>query len=130
MDGWLTVLETTLYQASTFCGSIMGTTVLPSSGILSPLSSPYIRKASPHCLLLFRQEMLCALLLAFASAGSSIAARMAMMAMTTSSSISVKARIKNLKERFTEVWLANFISIQHLSFTITNHPACYISETL
>src|SRR5271169_263273 len=42
------------------------------------------------CLTLLRQPVCCALRLAAASAGSNIAARMAMMAMTTSNSIKVK----------------------------------------
>src|SRR5437762_3103467 len=45
----------------------------------------------PICFWLFRHAMRCALALAFANAGSNSAARMAMMAMTTSNSISVKA---------------------------------------
>jgi hypothetical protein len=46
--------------------------------------------ASVSCLTLLTQRICWALALAFESAGNSIAARMAMMAMTTSSSISVK----------------------------------------
>src|SRR5512146_383658 len=82
---------TVLYQASTLAGSRMDRVVLPSSGILSSQSSAYILKANPHCFMLFMQVIACALDLALERAGSSIAARMAMMAMTTSSSMSVKA---------------------------------------
>ena len=46
----------------------------------------------PSCLQLLRQEICCALALALASAGNSMAAKMAMMAMTTSNSIKVNAR--------------------------------------
>ena len=46
--------------------------------------------ASINCLVLFMQEMPCALVFALAKAGRSNAARMAMMAITTSSSIRVK----------------------------------------
>jgi hypothetical protein len=42
--------------------------------------------------MLFKHDTLCALALAFDNAGNSIAARIAMMAITTKSSISVKAR--------------------------------------
>ena len=49
-----------------------------------------MRQPSMICLVLLIQEMDCAFCLALLSAGSSMAARMAMMAMTTSSSISVK----------------------------------------
>src|SRR6185369_11064174 len=44
------------------------------------------------CRSLLKQEMRCAFSLALARAGNNIAARMAMMAMTTSNSINVKAR--------------------------------------
>ena len=47
--------------------------------------------ANPSCLRLFVQAMRFAVSFAFASAGNSIPARMAMMAMTTSSSINVNA---------------------------------------
>ena len=47
-------------------------------------------QANPICFMLLKQEMPCARILAFDNAGNSIAARMAMMAMTTSNSISVK----------------------------------------
>src|ERR1700753_3815136 len=48
---------------------------------------------NPTCFKLFMHWMRLAFSLAEASAGSSIAARMAMMAMTTSSSINVKPRV-------------------------------------
>src|ERR1035437_9929111 len=47
-------------------------------------------QASIICLVLLMQEMLCAFCLAFVSAGKSIAARMAMIAITTSNSMRVK----------------------------------------
>ena len=47
--------------------------------------------ASPHCFRFDTQLILWAFSFAFESAGSNIAARIAMIAMTTSSSISVKA---------------------------------------
>ena len=50
----------------------------------------------PVCLRLFRQLVCLALALACASAGSSNAARMAMIAMTTSNSMSVKALQRSL----------------------------------
>src|ERR1035437_8570519 len=56
-----------------------------------------------------------------------------MMAMTTSSSISVNARRKNPAGWFAEDWCgarADFMSIQLLKFTIKNHRACYVLETL
>src|SRR5947208_11206830 len=61
------------------------------SGNESLASPAYMVRASPHCLQLLAQSTLSALALAFASAGNNKAARMAMMAMTTNSSMSVKA---------------------------------------
>ena len=52
----------------------------------------------PSCLPLLMHAMPCAFNLALPSAGNSSAARMAMMAMTTSNSISVNAR-------FLETWV-------------------------
>src|ERR1043165_9626574 len=63
---------------------------VPANGTPSRLSSAYIRQPRAICLLLFMQGMDCAFILALPNAGSSIAAKIAMMAMTTSSSISVK----------------------------------------
>src|SRR5438045_510020 len=57
----------------------------------------------PHCLTLLRQAVVCALALALASAGKSIAARMAMMAITTSSSIKVKAPEVTRRRRIADV---------------------------
>src|SRR5882724_876663 len=56
-----------------------------------PLSPAYITSARHNCFWLLMQMADCALRLAAASAGKSIAARMAMMAITTSSSMRVKA---------------------------------------
>src|SRR6266568_8462392 len=56
------------------------------------LSPAYMWKPSPICLLLLQQAMALALSLALPNAGRSIAARIAMMAITTSNSISVKPR--------------------------------------
>src|SRR6266704_1208013 len=92
MAGCLMLGATTLYQASTFSGATIGTIVLPSSGTLSSKSSAYILNANPHCLLLLRHAVAWALDLALLKAGNSMAARMAMMAMTTRSSIKVNAR--------------------------------------
>src|SRR5882724_8426415 len=55
------------------------------------LSSVYRRRASDNCLRLLRQEIFCPFIFALANAGNNMAARMAMMAITTSSSIRVKA---------------------------------------
>src|SRR5258706_15645560 len=59
-------------------------------GRKSLLSPAYIIIASPICLLLLRQTIALALDLALASAGSNIAARIAMIAMTTNNSMRVK----------------------------------------
>ena len=59
-------------------------------GRKSPLSFVYIESASPICFALLRQADACPLALALPRAGSSIPARIAMIAMTTRSSINVK----------------------------------------
>src|SRR2546430_1511098 len=64
------------------------------SGNRSRLSSAYIRMASPSCLILLAHLIFIALDFALARAGNSSAARIAMMAMTTSSSMSVKAAVQ------------------------------------
>src|SRR5436190_1723164 len=65
------------------------------TGRVSLLSLAYIVKARVDCLRLFMQLVRLARSFALASAGSSIAARIAMMAMTTSSSMSVNAEPTN-----------------------------------
>src|SRR5438045_1513734 len=57
-----------------------------------PLSEAYITQQRLSCLWLLMQLVVSARSLALPSAGSNIAARMAMMAMTTNSSIKVKPR--------------------------------------
>src|SRR6516162_8319369 len=57
---------------------------------MSWLSSEYMIQANPNCFWLLMQVAVVALSFARLRAGSSIAARMAMMAMTTSNSINVK----------------------------------------
>ena len=59
-------------------------------GTRSSYSWVYRVQASPSCFMLLRQAMPWALVLAFANAGKSRPARIAMMAMTTRSSIKVK----------------------------------------
>src|SRR5262245_61887479 len=59
---------------------------------LSLLSPAYMYHASASCFRLLTHRVVPALVLALASAGSNIPARMAMIAMTTSSSINVNAK--------------------------------------
>src|SRR6267142_3517536 len=61
------------------------------------LSLRYMAMPRPICLRLFMQRVWPALALALARAGRSIAARIAIMAMTTSSSIRVKARTRRVR---------------------------------
>ena len=63
------------------------------SGKIWLLSSRYILSAIPHWRRLPKQSVRLALSFALASAGKSIAARIAMMAITTSSSINVNPRL-------------------------------------
>src|SRR5438552_19040327 len=51
-------------------------------------------QARPSCFMLLKQEMPCALVLALLRAGTSIPARMAMIAITTSSSIRVNPVVR------------------------------------
>jgi hypothetical protein len=60
------------------------------SGKKSRLSPAYILIAKPHCLRLLAHWARIAVALALLKAGNNMAARMAMMAMTTSNSIKVK----------------------------------------
>src|SRR5258708_14656355 len=62
-------------------------------GKASPLSRAQVLKDNPTCFRLLVQLMRCARALARASAGSNMAAKMAIMAITTSNSINVKAPI-------------------------------------
>src|SRR6266567_9527157 len=71
-------------------------------GKYSWLSPAYMWKPSPICRLLLQQAMALALSLALANAGRSIAARMAMMAITTSNSINVKPPVVGLCGVFME----------------------------
>src|SRR6266511_695897 len=69
--------------------SLAGTLI----GYLSPLSFAQMRNARPTCLKLFVQEIFRALSFALANAGRSKLAKIAMMAITTNSSMSVNALI-------------------------------------
>src|SRR5262245_24211554 len=74
-------------QESRFMPSLLVTSV--------PLkSSAYMFQARSSCFMLLRQRMPCALVLALASAGNNMLARMAIIAITTSNSINVKARTR------------------------------------
>src|ERR1035437_7153349 len=94
----------TLLAAGCHARSPFGTSLL----LLSP---SYIIQPSPNCRRLLMHDIPCAFCFALDSAGSSIAASMAMMAMTTSSSINVKP------DGF---WLLTFIFFRIVAF---KHPA-------
>ena len=64
------------------------------------LSEAYKLTAIPHCLQLLAQRVFTALDLARDKAGKSMPARIAMMAMTTSNSIRVKARVQRKRWLF------------------------------
>src|SRR5262245_12237801 len=70
----------------------------PSSAAssISLLSSAYNLQPTINCLPLFKQAIPCALVFALDNAGISIAARIAMIAITTSNSMSVKASFAGL----------------------------------
>src|ERR1700753_1704925 len=78
---------------------------LMSLGANPPLlSAEYMTQQMPICLRLLRQLVVTAFALARLNAGSNMAARMAMIAMTTSSSIRVNA----LKSKGRETVVRNF----------------------
>src|ERR1035437_6003796 len=64
---------------------------MTSQSLLSPV---YINQHVESCFILLRQPIACALPLALDNAGSNSAARMAMIAMTTSNSIKVKPVVR------------------------------------
>src|SRR2546422_11348936 len=71
-----------------------------AGGIRSLLLSAYMASASPSCRRLFVQLTRKARFLALLNAGNNMPARIAMMAMTTSSSIKVKAEFRFIDFRF------------------------------
>ncbi len=64
---------------------------VPDGAKFPELSSAYTVHASPYCFWLLRQFAIYAFCFALAKAGNNIAAKMAMMAMTTNNSINVNA---------------------------------------
>src|ERR1017187_5610050 len=70
-----------------------------AAGNLSLLSKAYPNMAISACFSLFKHTVRLALSLAFDRAGNSMAARMAMMAITTSNSIKVKAELLRSTEQ-------------------------------
>jgi hypothetical protein len=118
------------------CGD--ATTVVP--GVLAPqegkhslLSPAYMTMPRVNCLTLDTHLIWCAFSLALAKAGSSMAARMAMMAMTTKSSIKVKARHTTFLLFLLIIFFA-FNRLAHFSFAICPEilplVAIHISATL
>src|ERR1035438_1396333 len=85
-------------------------TVALEKSNLSALSSVYMRQAKASCRLLFMHCTPCAFSLARDNAGSSSAARIAMMAMTTSSSISVNPRARHSGRRVNEPGVLVFMN--------------------
>src|SRR5687767_12951517 len=74
-----------------------------AQGYRSSFSSVQIRRATPICLRLLMHLMLCPLLLARAREGNSKEARIAMIAITTNSSMRVKARRAQRNKNFIDV---------------------------
>src|SRR6478609_2552091 len=81
------------------CGVTPGHVPVLSGGNLSPLSLAYMKKAKAICLLLFKQATALAFCFALDKAGKSIAARIAMMAITTNSSMRVNPPVDRWEER-------------------------------
>src|SRR6266850_2026464 len=70
-------------------------TMASFGGIRSSLSSAYRTHERPSCFRLSRHVMPCAFVFALDSVGKSMDAKIAMMAMTTSSSMRVNARLES-----------------------------------
>src|SRR5215469_13981208 len=95
--------------------SVGNTQLAPTT--LSLLSSAYIFHASTSCFWSFRQAAIVAFLLALDKAGRSFAANMAIMAMTTRSSISVKPpRECKLRNRAADFFFTNIRIIYDVSY--------------
>src|SRR5258707_1736500 len=84
-------------------------------------SSLYRNQASWSCLRLCSQAADCAFVFALNKLGSSIAARMAMMAMTTRSSISVKPRPKERRIEAIEYFERWFVFMWFPRLFVTDH---------
>ena len=80
----------------------------------------------PICLILFRQEIFWAWLLDFARAGNSSAARIAMMAITTNSSISVNATDCMFAFRSLRIFVV--VSAVHARMSLTTFPKTSVSR--
>lgn len=97
--------------------------------VLSPFSVAYCIQAYMSCLPLFMHITACALNFALERAGNSIAARIAMMAITTRSSIRVKAActpLLNDRRDFATDWSVSrslFIPSGDKSYTEASHMA-------
>src|SRR5689334_69791 len=80
-------------------------------GKAPPFSSQYIIMPVPSCFRLFRQAVCDAFAFAALKAGSINPARMAMMAITTSSSMSVKARRDSINSVVTRRGLLQAVEV-------------------
>src|ERR1022692_4465436 len=88
-------------------------------------SSAYITQQSCICFILFKHCVFCAAFFARPSAGSNMAARMAMMAITTSSSIRVKASHRLARMHFVIFLCCSFFpDHNHLNSNVAacRHP--------
>ena len=105
---------------------------MTSRSLLSPV---YMNQHIESCFMLLRQPIVCALPLALDNAGSNSAARMAMIAMTTSNSIKVKASTTpfDMAYGFTGTNLTLQWPSDHIGWRLlyqTNHLAQGISTNM
>src|SRR5204862_2975660 len=91
------VLLIKLNDAEATLSHVSAPRVAPEAGVLSLLTSEYMAMDRPICLRLLKHWVRRAFSRAAANAGSSMAAKMPMIAMTTNSSISVKPPIFSFK---------------------------------
>src|SRR2546426_1629974 len=89
-------------------------TMASFGGIRSSLSSAYMTHERPSCFRLLRHVMPCAFVFALDSVGKSMDAKIAMMAMTTSSSMRVNARLESFGRH--DTFLADLAQDRHALF--------------
>src|SRR5206468_509014 len=102
------------------------------SGKRSRLSPAYMLTASPHCLRLLAHWIFIALAFALDSAGSNIAAKIAMMAITTSNSINVNARdLRGGSALADSPWISSRVELKTCLFMLAcklNHCLFYLDR--
>src|SRR6266542_1208619 len=114
MRGVLSSLEQTLkWSVQSAESKLPPLAIERFQGYLSPLSFAHILSPRHTCLRLLTQAMRLAFALLAAKAGRSRPARIAMIAITTSNSISVKANCARLIIRYSRFWSSGAPGFPH-----------------